>query len=257
MDIVATLTSCVQNNVSCSFSKYGDGEYYCVIKNIGCNCDNDNFSEKKTTGLINAFKYVTSKGENHFVGMWHDQNIVKFWNQYDDVNNVQWADYHTFLIDRKNTNIYEKVLLYKAIKQSSLKKIYVCNPLLGKAKGLLNIDTIINVPFNNWFDTLFDTVFKDIEEQLEPGKQHIIMTSAGMGAKVLIYELMKKYPNNLYFDLGSALDQLCTKKTSRGWEPSYEHQLYIFKDLLPSDWNDEKYNDIYKEAVTKLGIHLR
>jgi len=256
MNIVTTLTNCIQNKIPCSFQKYGDGEYFCAINHKGSNCDNDNYSEKKADELVNSFKYITNLGGKHFLGMWHHANVVAFWSQLANCNNIQWADYHTFLINRKNSNVSEKILLYKAIKQSALKKIYISNPLMGKASGLLNIDKMICVPFNNWFDE-FDTTFKKIEEEIELGQQHIIMTSAGMGAKILIYELLKKYPNNLYFDLGSALDQLCTKKKSRGWEPSYEQQLQIFKDLIPSDWNDGKYDYIYNEAQTKLGIHLR
>jgi hypothetical protein len=82
------------------------------------------------------------------------------------------------------------------------------------------------------------------------------MTCCGMSAKVLIAELSKKYPKGIYFDIGSGLDKLCTKKDSRGVYKSYEELLDLFKGIIPDSWNDPKYDYIYDEASTKLGIHL-
>ena len=64
-------------------------------------------------------------------------------------------------------------------------------------------------------------------------------------------------PGVTFLDLGSSLDKICTKKTSRGWEPEYKTQLIYFKDLLSDDWNDSKYNVIYDKAKIHIGIHLR
>jgi hypothetical protein len=68
--------------------------------------------------------------------------------------------------------------------------------------------------------------------------------------------------NGIYLDLdfgsgsGSALDFICTKKNSRGWKHTYDYLLDIMKELLPSDWDDEKYNDIYELSKQQLGTHL-
>ena len=156
-----------------------------------------------------------------------------------------------------NDSIHEKVNLYKTIKESSMKKIYICNPLMIKAKILFNIDYMVHVSYNNWFDTQFEGLMIQLKNIIQPSEQYIIMTSAGIGAKVLIYELSKLFPNNIYLDFGSAIDKICTKKTSRGWEPSYEVFMELLKDMLPDEWNDEKYNNIYEESKSKLGVHLR
>ena len=77
-----------------------------------------------------------------------------------------------------------------------------------------------------------------------------------MSAKVLICELIKRFPNNIYLDFGSALDKICTKRTSRGWEPSYEQFMEDLKEIIPEKWNNSEYEPIYKEAQFKLGIHI-
>jgi len=82
------------------------------------------------------------------------------------------------------------------------------------------------------------------------------MTSCGMSAKVLIAELSKRFPKGLYFDIGSGLDKICTKKDSRGVYKDYNELVDLFKDIIPEDWNDPKYDYIYNESSPKLGIHL-
>jgi hypothetical protein len=124
--------------------------------------------------------------------------------------------------------------------------------MLVKVKLLFNIDHMVHVSYNNWFDTNFIEVFNQIKDIIQPDTQYIIMTSAGMAAKILLYELAKFYPNNIYLDFGSALDKICTKLTTRGWEPHYNTSMDWLKDIIPSDWDDEKYDYIYNECRNNL-----
>jgi len=87
-------------------------------------------------------------------------------------------------------------------------------------------------------------------------EQCIVLTSAGMGAKVLICELAKLYPQNIYIDIVSGLDKICTKKTSRGWEPSYDDFMRILADIIPEHWESSEYQQIFNEALYKVGVHL-
>ena len=254
MDITKDIAEAIINRTPISFSKYGDGEFYCANSYKGSNCDRDNYTEDKKKMLIKSFKYMVDEVPNSYIGIWHDINQKKFWEGLCK-NNVKWVKYHTIIMD--NDSIHEKVNLYKTIKESSMKKIYICNPLMIKAKILFNIDYMVHVSYNNWFDTQFEGLMIQLKNIIQPSEQYIIMTSAGIGAKVLIYELSKLFPNNIYLDFGSAIDKICTKKTSRGWEPSYEVFMELLKDMLPDEWNDEKYNNIYEESKSKLGVHLR
>ena len=252
MEITQYLADCIKNRTPVSFSKYGDGEYAAANGHIGANCDQDIYTSKLSEGLRTSFTYMIDEAPNTYIGIWHDGGHIDYWSTLVK-KPIQVAKYHTMIMDAEHRA--EKVDLFKSIKESSLKKIYICNPLMVRARGLLNIDFMIHVPLNNWFDTKFDDILNDIKACILDGEQYIILTSAGMGAKVLISELSKKYPQNIYLDIGSGLDKVCTKKTSRGWEPSYNELMWEFRDMLPIDWESSGYQWVFDEARWKLGVH--
>ena len=77
-----------------------------------------------------------------------------------------------------------------------------------------------------------------------------------MSAKVLICELYKIFPKGIYLDFGSAIDLICCKKDSRGVEYDYNYIHEFLNELLPEEWDNEKYNFIYEKAKKNIGIHL-
>jgi hypothetical protein len=252
MEITQYLADCIRNKTPVSFSKYGDGEYAAANGHGGANCDRDTYTNKLSERLRAAFTYMIDEAPNTYIGIWHDGGHIDYWSSLVQ-KPIRVAKYHTIIMDADHRG--EKVDMFKAIKESDLKKIYICNPLMVRAKPLLNIDYMIHVPFNNWFDEHFDSIFDEINKCIGDEEQCIILTSAGMGAKVVIAELSKKYPQNIYLDIGSGLDKVCTKKTSRGWEPSYNELMGEFRDLLPIDWESGEYQCIFDEAREKLGVH--
>jgi len=255
MEITTYLSQCIQNKTPVAFLKYGDGEYGAALGHKGHNCDRDVYNDVLKNGLIDSIRFMVDNGPNTYIGIWHDGNHIEFWNKH--VNKpIRVAKYHTVIMDGdRNT---EKAELLKTIKESPLKKIYICNPLMVRAKILLNIDHMIHVPFNNWVDTEFNTILEQVNAVMNESVNEpcIVLTSAGMGAKLLIGELTKLYPQNIYIDIGSGLDKICTKKTSRGWEPSYDDFMRILADIIPSNWESSEYQQIFNEAVYKVGVHL-
>jgi len=253
MEITNYLTECVTNHKPVSFSKYGDGEFSCIFYPYGRNCDNDPYTNNLSTKLKESFKYMVDESENAYIGLWHNsENITQFERLV--CKEIKWAKYHSIIFDK--TNDSDKVELYKAIKNSKVKKIIICNELLTKSKDLFNADTVIFVNFNNWFDSMFENIVQQIKNTIQENEKHIIITCCGMGAKVLIYEFTKYFKNGIYLDFGSALDFLCTKKDSRGFSFNYDYLTNLLEDILPEDWNHNRYNYVYEEAKTKLGIHL-
>jgi hypothetical protein len=254
MNITLYLTECIKNVIPVSFSKYGDGEYQCAIGGYLKNCDNDRYTHKLSSSLKESFKYMVENAENAYIGKWTDDDkTTKYWSSL--VNKpVKWAKYHTIIFDETNDN--EKVELYKAIHSSKIKKIIICNKLLIKSTRLLNIDYMINIPFNNWFDTYFTNVLDTIKNLIHNDEPHIIITCCGMSSKVLICELTKLYKNGIYLDFGSGLDKICTKRETRGFPFSYEYLTNLLKDILPDNWNDSKYDTIYEQAKLYTGLHL-
>ena len=234
MEITSYLSECIKTQTPVAFLKYGDDEYLAAVGTSGCNCDKDNYTEILKDGLIKSFTYMIDNGPNTFVGMRDDDGShIEFWNKFVE-KPVQVAKYHSVIL--YNDQINEKIHLLKTIKESSLKKMYICNPIMNRAEILLNIDYMFHIPFNNWVDKEFDIILDAIKSIINPEEQHIILTSAGMGSKLLISELTKLFPKNIYIDIGSGLDKICTKKTSRGWEPSYEELMNLLSDIIPSGW---------------------
>jgi hypothetical protein len=253
MNISSILTEHIINNIPISFSKYGDGEYYCAFERNGKNCDNDTYTHKLGQGLICSFKYMVENADNSYIGMWHDEKNKYTWEKIVQ-KKVNWVDYHSIIIDKQYAN--DKLTLYKSIKNSNRKKIIVCNELLIKSKLLFNADEIVLVPFNNWFDTTFDDILTIVSNLIRNDNEHMVITCCGMSAKVLICELYKRFPRGIYLDFGSAIDLICTKRDSRGREYNYEYISNFLNELLPEEWNNYEYNYIYEKANKKLGTHL-
>jgi len=224
-NISIQICNAIKNKTPLSFSKYGDGEYFCAKSVVGHNCDRDNYTPRKRDKLIESFKYMCTINES-YIGLWDDLTIKKYWESL--VNHVKWVDYHTIIIQN---NDLQKVQIYKEIKYSPMKKIYVCNSSLNSVKDILNVDVIINIPNNNWFEQ-YEVYFESIKRHLS--EQCIVMTSAGMASKILICDLHKLFPMNIYLDFGSAMDKICSKKKTREGQLNDEQYLEILKDILPN-----------------------
>lgn len=259
--------NCIKNNIPFLYCKFGDGEYLCMYKyksndtSLISNCDNDNYTENLSLSLCKSLNYIVNNVKNYYIGEWYQEHVKKFFLSITE-KPINYNSYHSFLFDEsdlQNNVIRHKLNILKEIKNSKRKKIYICNNLLIKSKILLNIDNFVFVPLNNWFDKDYDIILGQIKILLTgQNDDSIIMTSCGMGAKVLLAELYKEYPNCTYIDIGSGLDIICTKRNSRGWGYKYEelYKKFLQNDFIPDDWNDPKYDYIYPIAYNKLGIHV-
>jgi hypothetical protein len=234
MDITDLIIDSINNYKPISFSKYGDGEYFCAFGYNGHNCDKDNYTPKLREALIKSFKYVTDGTNNNYIGKWPNDSQINDWQKLVS-QPIKYAKYHTLIFDEVDD--HKKVEIYKTIKKSKLKKIIVCNESLKKSKLLLDADELIIIPFNNWFDNQFDNVLNNLKNVLGNSNNHIVITSCGMSAKVLICELLKLYPNGIYLDFGSALDKICTKIETRAFTFSYEYLKKQLHELLPVNWD--------------------
>jgi len=255
MEITNYLIECVKNNFPVSFSKYGDGEIFCMfrISPDGANCDNDRYTEKLGDALLQSFLYMISINDacenqiqhndkpKHFIGKWHSH--PEHFEKLENLTlgkNILWAKYHTLLFDRDNDD--KKISLLKTIKNAKQKKIMICNEDMKTTQDFLKIDKMVYVPKNNWFDTLFNNVFEEVVEYIENSKNcdcegHIVITCCGQSAKVMICQLVKKYPNGIYLDYGSGLDKLITGRDTREYHTRYtnEEMEEIKKYVIMSD----------------------
>jgi len=257
--ITPYLIECIKNNIPVTFVKYGDGEYNCINSIDYYNCDRDTYTHNLREGLKNSFQNMVNSN-NVYVGKWHTETSTQFWESIAK-KQVNWSNYHSLIfenedISEKTEHYYDIINLYKSIKQSPLKKIIICNESLVKSKSLLNINYMINVPYQNWFDEHYQTVINYIKSIVVNNEPHIIIFCCGMGGKVIIGDLLQHFSSGIYLDFGSGLDLICTKHGTRGWQYTYESLLMAFKDIIPEDWDDEKYNNIYEQAKLHTGMHL-
>ena len=256
-------TECIQTRTPVVFAKYGDGEYNAAIFSSGANCDRTPYTQRLGNCMRESFQYLSTT-QNAYLGLLPNPKIQGFWESLTPGIPIKWAIYHSIFICPRQVkeepySINQRIQLYKTIKDSPLKKIVICNPLLKKIERLLNTDHMVTVDIHNWFELEYDRVINEVKQIMgKETQQCIVLTCCGMGAKVLIADLHKEYPNNLYLDCGSAFDFICTKRDSRGGGQycSYEQLRDCFLELLPEDWEDVQYEELYKEANHKLGCHF-
>jgi len=199
----------INENIPFTFVKFGDGEYLACNKRKGCNCDYTPYTDTLGNRLIESYKYLSSLS-NCFIGKWETKIINSY---FESLGIPNWVDYCSVIFG--NNIPFNNVLpILKTIRNAKQQKIYVCNSSIAeKSKKIFNIDTIIDVHQSNWFEENYNSTLQSIIDSIIDKNSIIIMTSAGMGAKPLIYDLNKLYPNAILIDIGSAFDILSNKAT--------------------------------------------
>lgn len=250
------ITHLITENKPFIFVKFGDGEFYAAKGIYGRNCDNDPYTHKLKNGIIESIKYY-SLLNNAYCAKWFNDEVHTF---FDSIvpGRINWIKYTTCIMGRNSFSNNNKLNLFKAIKESKRNKLLIGNELLVKANYLLNIDKHIILPYSNWVENNFDNIYNSIVSHFNDDTNPFIITCGGMGSKILIMELHKKYPNGIFVDIGSGLDYLCTKRCSRGWaeDVSYDKLEKYFEEILPSNWNDSQFDYIYALAKNNIGLHL-
>lgn len=241
-NILSILIQKISSEEPTGFIKFGDGEYFCMDNTHpgGSNIDRDNFTPEKGRRLIAAFNmFVKHFSFVIYLGKWHEDKWD--WHHFlSDNTHISWADYHTLLLD--GDAMQDKIELYTAIKKSSLKKIYIGNRYLKRVQVLLSTDEYIEVPPNNWFDNDFDRILQQVLHVMEHSSSPcIVMTSAGMAAKILLADIVSRHPKTIVLDFGSAFDLICTGRQSRTWEPPRPFLLQLLSNLIDDKerWNQD------------------
>lgn len=239
MKIIHILKQKIEKHETTGFIKFGDGEFFCMANTYpgGHNVDRDNFTESKGKRLIEAFNHlVVDCSTTLFIGKWHDD--IWDWRQFlnDKGHPIQWADYHTLLLD--GVEMDEKIQLYSTIKASPLLKIYVGNPSIHRVQSLLNINYFVAVSYQNWFDHEYDRVLASVIGYIDQNNNNspvMVMVSAGMAAKILLSDILLKFPNTIVLDFGSAFDLICAGRPSRTWEPPRGYLLSLLSPLIDNE----------------------
>jgi hypothetical protein len=215
------------------FAKFGDGEYNAALNFRGSNCDGTPYSNKLGNGIIQAFKYL-SEFDNAYIGKWPG-NVSEYFKSLVD-KTINWADYNIFIFRNLEQFKNEQFAFFKAVKESNREKIYVCNnSMVNNSKELLNIDKHIVIDSINWFESNYNTTLNELKNSVKDPNNLLILTSAGMGAKILIADLKKIYPNAIIIDLGSAMDLVFGNRKTRDFHYNFSNNdISTIYNLLKS-----------------------
>ena len=226
----------INNNNSFVYVKFGDGEYQVANNFSGGNCDGTKYTEKLGKKIIESFKTL-SQYQNVYFG---NPCVFEDFNQtYDYFNNlssnkINFVDYHTFIFKSINEYLERCESLYKSIKNSKQQKIYVCNQYnYDLSKSLLNIDNHILIDPINWCENDYENIYNKVLSSVKDPNNVIILTSAGMGAKVLINDLFKKLNKSIIIDIGSAMDQVFGNRKTRDYHSNFsENDILRIRESL-------------------------
>lgn len=241
-EILDGFTEMIKNNQNFSFTKFGDGEFLCMHRWFGKNCDGDSYHRKLGSELKDAFTYLAAR-KDVYLGKWHVGKTIKYLEELaakKKITNINWVHYHTIMnaspiagITDFNSLLNDKMFNFvKAIKISNRKKILFTNKDNEKLKKIFNADVFIETKKNNW-SYEFDDYFKIVEKECV--ENAIFIIAAGLSSKVMIAKILQKY-NMTCLDIGSGFDLLATAKHTRPWSHTYEDEVKYYKELLPSDW---------------------
>lgn len=220
------------NNKSIVYAKYGDGEYYAATNQSGMNCDRTPYTPELGAGIISSFKYLTQI-PSVYIGKREELSVVAYFESLVSTP-IQWMDYHIFMFTSL-TSFLEREPIYRTIKNAPQQKIYICNKtMVDRSKLFLKIDTHIIVDKTNWFTKEYATILTNTSAAVKNRDSVMFLLSAGMGAKVLIADLYRQFPNAIILDIGSMLDYICSLRASRDY-----HRSLSAKDI----------NTIYKRLA--------
>jgi hypothetical protein len=127
-----------------------------------------------------------------------------------------------------NTVSEHKFNFFKAIKQTSRKKIFVGPERLSQVCKFLNISTHVKVPLINAYES-YDTILSNCLE--ETTDNAIFIFSSSMPSKSMIHKILERHPNVTCLDAGSSFDAIFVGGTREGQlEPSLLQTFY--RELL-------------------------
>lgn len=217
----------------CNFTivKYGDGPILNMMSENDqeVNCDGVRYTEFLKYNLQSAYIYFLINRRTYICKWEVPIGIEMYFDHYF----ANYYDQHKFLeyniLIHKLPFKQEMIDFYKAIKNSTRRKIYITNDKLAPiVKQIFSsnesspCETFIVeekdcADFHlSYLSKLLKIIHNDCSDD------NIIMTSCGTYAAVLIHALMQHRPDNTYIDIGSSFDGLY--RHSRDFNGSEEYK---------------------------------
>ena len=230
--LLLTVIDKLERGENIIFTKFGDGEYNCMVGERGANCDGDRYHPWLANRLWHSLLNLSVK-KNTYLGRWWTENVWAYFDAFASKKGVKipWYSYHLFMNDDE---FFKYDYMYKFVQfivNTNRKKIFVANINNKGLKDFFRANTYITIPSQNW-SYEYGKWLKIIEMEVE--ENAILLISAGMCSKVLIDEITDRH-NLTCIDLGSSFDLLATGQKSRSWKHSYEDELKYYKNFIPKN----------------------
>ena len=173
------------NGENFQFIKFGDGEFLCMMGSIGHNCDLHPYSRDLGEKLSQAYQYLAPL-ESAYIAEWREDKFEGFTRELNSKLpcSPQYVPYEALLSNNLDSELYH---LYKGVKDSRRKKIFIGNKRMRGIIRLLDIDNFIEIPEINCF-AKYDSILNALKPLNDTN--NIFLFSAGMPAKCLIHELV-------------------------------------------------------------------
>lgn len=192
-----------------AFSRYGDGEWNAIKGKVGQNCDGHQYFDNMGARL----RDIVKSNPGYMMGiqplalrLWGDE-LINFNPNIDWVNSDAL---HNASIDERLEGFFEAL---------EGKKVHIIAPEYLQSLDL-EIKLALEISDKNcWL--MYDGVRDYLKEHTKGQVGEIYLICASMMANVLIDDLWKMNPNNIYIDCGSVFDPYVGKITR-----SYHRNLF-------------------------------
>ncbi len=199
-----------------SLIRYGDGEYFILNSKDYKSCWEDNWSLKKnpivTNHLTDTLKLMSS---NIYYGI-HAPCDVKLYHDFY-MKNIKLTENLTFATIFCNSN-FAKFKDFVENFETNVIVIAAKKPDDNKIGKMNVIDSYIvsDKLIENW-SSCFDYHLQQVKNMARKYDRELFLLSAGPIAKIFIYHMHLENKNNIYCDIGSALDFFTKKVQSRSY----------------------------------------
>ena len=222
-------------NKNFTFTKYGDGEMYCMMGEEywgprKCNCDAHPYSTE-LGDLIRRSLLRNVDRDYVYLGDWTGYQGDTSSQYRDEILKNKYPNYVLYEIlmnhqGEPNPLLYEFI---KEIKLSNRKKIFVGPAKLEKVNDLINSNTQIKVPPNNTFSE-YERIKAECLHNIK--EDCIFIFSCGMPSKVLIDDILSVEEKLTCLDFGSGFDNIILDWHTRDGQTNLSVMKKFYETLL-------------------------
>ena len=191
-----------------SLSRWGDGEWSCVLGRDGRNCDDHPYAKDLSLALAT----VLLQDQRYYMGMQSKAmrdmgDEITRWVRHHGVQ-IEWCDadiIHDASIADRLDEMYDAM--------SARKKILVGPSILEPMATKLRAHHVVT-PIRNVWKWTFPTIYTDATEQLD--KDCVVLYCCSMATEVMIDKVNREYGDTVtQIDIGSAFDPYCNVRSRR------------------------------------------